>query len=453
MLMTKVRAQSYVRRTISQPAAQRRLSALRLGGSGTSVASSSPQAGGVAAPKRELHLQLLVSDSSFSAIEEEEGRGFGHLEDEPTFSLWDDCMGVTRLFLSTINVLLMFVPLGLLSEWLGWNRMLVFWFNFIALIPLAALLGAATEELALHTGEILGGLLNATLGNAVEMILSVQALKQGLVTVVQETLLGSILSNLLLVLGMSFFLGGLTHHVQRFNAKGATCNTSLLLLSSIGVAVPTVGGVTAGNPESSSILMISRITAILIAGTYVLFLLFQLYTHISLFHDDDEEGDEWPTMSWIASVVVLAVVTVLVSVHSEYLVGSIENVVKNYGLPRDFIGVILLPIVGNAAEHVTAVTVAVKDKVDLTMGVAVGSSAQIALFVVPFTVLMGWALDVPMTLAFPPLSAIVLVLAILVVLGVVQDGESNWLEGVMLMTAYLIIAVTYWFGKEETAGN
>eukprot|EP00922_Rhytidocystis_sp_ex-Travisia-forbesii_P022198 GHVS01032515.1.p1 GENE.GHVS01032515.1~~GHVS01032515.1.p1 ORF type:complete len:175 (-),score=11.31 GHVS01032515.1:32-556(-) len=152
-----------------------------------------------------------------------------------------------------------------------------------------------------------------------------------------------------------------------------------------------------------------------------MFLFFQLYTHISLFVDDgadsDPEDEEWPTMSWAASLAVLGLVTLLVSIHSEYLVGSIEPVVANYGLPRDFIGVILLPIVGNAAEHVTAVTVAIKDKVDLTMGVAVGSSAQIALFVVPFTVLMGWIMDVPMTLAFPPLSAIVLILAILVVLG------------------------------------
>eukprot|EP00922_Rhytidocystis_sp_ex-Travisia-forbesii_P022196 GHVS01032513.1.p1 GENE.GHVS01032513.1~~GHVS01032513.1.p1 ORF type:complete len:469 (-),score=57.89 GHVS01032513.1:158-1444(-) len=420
---------------------------------------------GVGVPGRQLHLQLLVSDSSFGAIEEEdEGAGappaggggassYELLQDfsdeQRQFSWRGDCIGIMRLFLSTVNFLLFFVPLGFLSQAFGWSAMLVFWFNFIALLPLAALLGAATEELALHTGEIIGGLLNATFGNAVELILSVQALKKGYVTVVQGTLLGSILSNLLLVLGMSFFFGGLTHHVQRFNAKGATCNTSLLLLSSLGIAVPTVGGLT-GNPEGQRILMISRITAIVIAGTYVMFLFFQLYTHISLFSDDDADEDqdeEWPSMSWVASLAVLGVVTLLVSMHSEYLVGSIEPVVTNYGFPRDFIGVILLPIVGNAAEHVTAVTVAVKDKVDLTMGVAVGSSAQIALFVVPFTVIMGWIMDVPMTLAFPPLSAIVLILAILVVLGVVQDGESNWLEGVMLMAAYVIIAVTYWYGK------
>ncbi|KAL8275856.1 hypothetical protein Esti_000192 [Eimeria stiedai] len=165
-------------------------------------------------------------------------------------------------------------------------------------------------------------------------------------------------------------------------------------------------------------------------------------------------AEEWPMMSWEAATLMLFVVTTMVAIHSEFLVSSIETVVADYGLPESFIGVILLPIVGNAAEHLTAVTVAMKNKVDLAMGVAVGSSAQIALFVFPFTVLVAWAMGQPLTLAVQPLSAVVMLLSVLVAMGslllpsaVVQDGESNWLEGVMLIAAYFIISVVFWFDR------
>jgi len=335
----------------------------------------------------------------------------------------------------------------MLSGIYGWGDLSTFWLNFFALVPLAALLGSATEELAVHTGDLISGLLNATFGNAVEMIITVQALRTGLLTVVQGTLLGSILSNLLLVLGMSFFAGGMYFHVQKFNAQGATCSTSLLLLASMGIITPTVASVNAV-PGSDDIIWISRYTALLIGSTYVLFLFFQLYTHLSLFKDVDE-GDEClePTISVSSALLFLFLITFLVSLQSEFLVGSIEGVVEKWGLPESFIGVILLPIVGNAAEHMTAVSVAMKGKPDLTMGVAVGSSTQIAMFMVPFAVLVGWAMGQPMTLAFNQVSAVVLFLSILIVIGVVQDGESNWLEGAMLIAAYLIVAVVFWFDR------
>lgn len=194
--------------------------------------------------------------------------------------------------------------------------------------------------------------------------------------------------------------------------------------------------------------------------TYFLYLFFQLYTHLSLFKDDgtcsDELGaeasgfsvddcEDWPTLSAFTSVLCLFAVTLLIALQSECLVSSIEGVSRNSGMPEAFIGVILLPIVGNAAEHATAVTVAIKDKPDLTMGVAVGSSTQIAMFMVPFAVIAGWMMDIPMSLAFSNVAIVVLVFSILIVIGIVQDGESNWLEGVMLMVAYLIIAVVFWF--------
>ncbi|OEH78324.1 hypothetical protein cyc_03646 [Cyclospora cayetanensis] len=218
----------------------------------------------------------------------------------------------------------------------------------------------------------------------------------------------------------------------------------------MGIVIPTVAAVDNGMHGTYDILMISRITALLIGLTYCLFLFFQLYTHIGLFKDDADETEDWPMMSWEGATTMLFVVTVLVAIHSEFLVSSIETVVADYGLPESFIGVILLPIVGNAAEHLTAVTVAMKNKVDLAMGVAVGSSAQIALFVFPFTVLVAWAMGQPLTMAVQPLSAVVMLLSVLVAMAVVQDGESNWLEGVMLIAAYFIISVVFWFDRPGT---
>eukprot|EP00914_Ancora_sagittata_P012094 GHVO01023356.1.p1 GENE.GHVO01023356.1~~GHVO01023356.1.p1 ORF type:complete len:444 (-),score=51.85 GHVO01023356.1:74-1405(-) len=434
MVMNKVRATSFLRRTISEPFSRRR-------------ASISPHGG---APGGDLQHPLVHSGSSMG----------GKLAEEASFTWGSDMKGLGDLLFTKLNALLIFVPIGFIAGMRGWDDLLIFGLNFIAMVPLASLLGTATEELALHTGDLIGGLLNATFGNAVEMVITVQSLRRGLVKVVQGTLLGSILSNLLLVLGMSFLAGGLYFHVQKFNAQGAACSTSLLLLASLGIVCPTVTAHASPYVDPADILAISRYVALLIAATYCLFLFFQLHTHLSLFKDnqtednrfdldDAEDVEEWPSLSASTSIFFLLSITLIIACQSEYLVGSIEGVVQNFHISEGFIGVILLPIVGNAAEHATAVTVAMKNKPDLTMGVAVGSSTQIAMFMVPFAVLVGWYMDVPMTLAFPQLSAAVLMLTILIVIGVVQDGESNWLEGVMLMVAYCIIAVVYWFEPNQ----
>ncbi|KAF8820206.1 putative manganese resistance 1 protein [Cardiosporidium cionae] len=325
----------------------------------------------------------------------------------PSFYWPREIKGLKKILLTKINILLFFIPFGILSWEFNSNALLTFAFNFIALVPLSSLLGAATEELALHTGEIAGGLLNASFGNAVEMIMAFQALRKGLIVVVQGTLLGSILSNLLLVLGTSFFVGGLRHHVQKFNEKGATCSTSLLFLASFSISIPTLGKAAIENGVEK----------------------------------------EHPSIGWVTGVLLLLVITIVIAFISEFLVSSIDPLISNYNINTDFIGVILLPIVGNAAEHLTAVTVAAKNKVDLTIGVAIGSSAQVALLVVPFTVISGWIIGQEMTLAFPVLSALALILSVIVVTGIVQDGESNWLEGVMLVMAYLLVAVLFWYYK------
>mmetsp|Transcript_47622 Transcript_47622/g.137020 ORF Transcript_47622/g.137020 Transcript_47622/m.137020 type:complete len:307 (+) Transcript_47622:98-1018(+) len=293
---------------------------------------------------------------------------------------------------------------------------------------------------------MIGGLLNATFGNAVEMIVTVNAIKAGLVTVVQGSLLGSILSNLLLVLGMAFFAAGLWMKESKFSSTGASANMTCLALGSIALALPTIYSKL---PEATSedMLMISRISSVVIAIVYVMFLIFQLVTHADVFGEEDGE-EEQVTMSAPTCVVLLLSSTCCVAVCSEYLVDSIEGVSEQYGLPKAFIGVILLPIVGNAAEHATAVTVAAKGKMDLSLGVAIGSSTQIALFVVPFSVLVGWYYDVPMSLDFRVFDASVLILSVFLASGVLHDGQSNWLEGAMLVATYILIAIICWFIPE-----
>jgi len=355
--------------------------------------------------------------------------------------------GLANVFFTWLNLLLAFVPLGIYSAENKWSSAAVFSNNFIAIVPLAGILGAATESLAIHTGQMIGGLLNATFGNAVEMIVTVQALRAGLIRVVQGSLLGSILSNLLLVLGMAFFAGGVLHKEQTFNATGASTNTTCLVLSSIALALPTIYH-HHPNTGFAEVLIISRICACVVSFIYVLFLVFQLKTHIHLFQGDEEEEEE-AELSAFLSLVILGVTTVVVSICSDYLVDSIEGVTEEYGMPQAFIGVILLPIVGNAAEHATAVTMAMKGKMDLSLGVAVGSSTQIALFMVPFSVIIGWGFDVPMTLDFRSFDSCVMLLSVFLVSGILQDGNSNWFEGVMLMATYVLIAIIIWFIPAE----
>mmetsp|Transcript_23227 Transcript_23227/g.37153 ORF Transcript_23227/g.37153 Transcript_23227/m.37153 type:complete len:430 (-) Transcript_23227:24-1313(-) len=358
--------------------------------------------------------------------------------------------GLSNIFCQWLNILLVFVPLGIVAGLNDWSSAMRFSLNFVAIIPLAGILGAATESLAVHTGQMIGGLLNATFGNAVEMIVTVNAIRANLVDVVQGSLLGSILSNLLLVLGMAFFAAGCITSEPAFNASGASANTSCLVLASIALAMPTIYN-NLPDATGEDVLQISRISSIVLAIIYLLFLFFQLKTHAHLFAD---EGDEEETdLSAFSSLMVLFGATCAVAVCSEYLVDSIEGVTEDYGMPKAFIGVILLPIVGNAAEHTTAVTVAMKGKMDLSLGVAVGSSTQIALFVVPFAVLIGWYFDVEMTLDFRSFDATVLLLSVFLASSVLHDGHANWLEGAMLIGTYILIAVIAWYIPERQNPN
>ncbi|OTB09519.1 hypothetical protein M426DRAFT_80754 [Hypoxylon sp. CI-4A] len=402
------------------------------------------------------------------------------------------------LLSSPINILLVAVPIGIIAGKTGWDPVAVFVINFFAIIPLAAVLAFATEEISAKLGEALGGLLNATFGNAVELIVSIIALRDRQIEVVKSSMIGSILSNLLLVMGMCFFFGGIVNmrdehghgQEQSFQTITAQTTASLMTLSAASMILPgtlfmIINDSDDGDKDERNniVLSLSRGTAIILLLLYVMYLFFQLRTHHKLFSAeagngqdesqlpiaaeaenlrpavDDEESEAETHMSPWSAGAVLIVTTVLVAICADYLVESIDALVERAHISRSFIGLILIPIVGNAAEHVTAVVVAVKNKMDLAMGVAIGSSIQIALFVTPFLVVLGWIMDREMDLHFETFETVSFALAVLVVIYTVQDGKSNYLEGAMLMALYIIIALAFfvtpsqYFNTDWVAGK
>lgn len=348
---------------------------------------------------------------------------------------------------NVVNVLLPFVPIGILAGYLGWGPIAVFITNFCAIIPLAGLLADATEILADTMGQTIGGLLNATFGNVVELIVAVVALKSGEIRLVQTSMLGSILSNLLLVLGCAFVAGGYNRLQQSFNMTAAQTMSSLMMVSIVSLLIPAAFVFAVPGALTSDIVAISRHSSIILLIIYVLYLYFQLGTHRQFFEGDvqamEDECVPETTFSRTECIALLALVTVVVAICADYLVDSIDSLVEVTGISKTFVGMILLPIVGNAAEHVTAILMAIRNKLDLTMNVAVGSSMQIALFLLPFLVILGWIVDQPMSLYFHGFETTVMFVSVLLANSLIQDGESNWLEGVMLIGTYLIIALAF----------
>lgn len=356
---------------------------------------------------------------------------------------------------SYMNLMLFCIPLGIVSGYLGWNPTLVFVSNFFTLIPLALILGEVTEDLAVRFGETIGGLLNATFGNVVELILSIAALQKGLYTVVATSLIGSILSNLLLVLGMCFLFGGMKHKQQRFNALANKVSSSLLFLACIAIIIPTAAKMFYGGEiiTEKTLFNLSHAIAILLIGLYCCYLFFQLRTHVDYFTGEANEDE--PALSLAGALGLLGVITVIVAIASEYLTGAIEAVSKSSGLNQAFLGLIVLPIAGNACEHITAVFVAVKNKMDLAIGVALGSSIQIAIFVIPVAVLAGWVMGKPFTLDFDSFAVLMLTVSVILAYFVSSDGSSNWLLGLQLVGTYCLIAFVFLLEKEapEAAGK
>ncbi|KAF4321330.1 hypothetical protein BBO99_00005043 [Phytophthora kernoviae] len=367
-------------------------------------------------------------------------------DNDKPLSIKEDAKAILHMIKAQpLNLLLLVAPLAIAASFGGWNDLWIFLFNFLVMIPLANLLGEATESLAFHTGETIGGLVNATFGNTVEVIVAIFALRAGEINVVQSSLIGSVLSNLLLVLGCAFIAGGVNRKENSFNAVGASANSSLLMLASFAMLLPSYifyfSDTDTEETRVSNTLTLSRIAAAFLLFMYMQLLYFQLHTHADLF-EDEQESEETVALSKRASAVVLLVATLLVALFSEFLVDSIDGFANEMNLSKSFIGIILLPVVGNAVEHVTAVKVALNNKMELAMGVAVGSATQVSLFVVPVVVLSGWVMDKAMSLAFPQFEILIYLMSIIIVYAIIADGKSNWLEGSMLLTAYALVAIT-----------
>lgn len=348
--------------------------------------------------------------------------------------------------LNKLYLLLTLVPLALVLEWSHADPLLIFIISGLAIIPLAGLMGEATEKLTHHVGAGLGGLLNASFGNAAELIIAVMALRQGLHDVVKASITGSILGNILLVLGVSMVAGGLRYERQRFNRTAAGMGSSLLLLAAVGLIVPAIFHQTAADQGDIIERELSLEIAIVLFGIYVLSLIFSLKTHRHLYLGENpitgEDDRPWKKQT---AMIVLALATVATGIMSEVLVGALVPAAESLGMTQIFVGVILVALVGNAAEHSTAVLVARKNHMDLAFGIAVGSSLQIAMFVAPVLVFISYLFGTPLNLIFTPFEVAAVTLSVLIVGFVAMDGESHWMEGVMLVGVYLILAIAFFF--------
>ena len=346
-----------------------------------------------------------------------------------------------------MNWLLLFVPVAIGLEFLTPDRhLLIFVASSLAILPLAGSMGRATDELAEHLGEGIGGLLNATFGNAAELIIALTALRAGLHDVVKASIVGSIMGNILLVLGAGMLAGGLRRSEQHFNAAAARSQATMLTLAAIALILPTAVLAASGTTAEGLGTLSVSISAVLLF-VYLLNLRFALMTHSSLFggsHDADDRNARLSAWSVRASAVVLAGATALIAWISEILVGAIEPVAREFGLSNVFVGVFVVAVVGNAAEHATAITAAMKDRMDLSLSIAIGSSVQIALLVAPVLVFASLFIGpVPLDLAFPAGLVLMMFLSVLVCGQVAGDGRSDWLEGAQLLAVYLILGLTY----------
>ncbi len=338
-----------------------------------------------------------------------------------------------------LNILLAAIPVSIILQLTNSSPVFIFVAACASIIPLSGYMGKATEEIAVYVGPRVGGLLNATFGNAAELIITVFALRAGLQEVVKASITGSIIGNILLVLGFSMFAGGLRHKTQKFSRAAAGMHTSMLLMAVTGLIIPAVFLGSSHGPKAETL---SLGVAALLILVYILSLLFSLHTHKDVFRPSQEHAGE-PEWTKLKALIVLVVATVFVAVESEYLVEGIHAVVKTLGVSELFIGVIVIPIIGNAAEHSTAVMMALKNRMEISLEIAIGSSTQIALFVAPLLVFIGYLIGQPLDLLFTSYELVVIIMGI-VITGIINlDGQSNWLEGAQLLAAYIIMALAF----------
>ncbi|KAH8831388.1 Sodium/calcium exchanger protein-domain-containing protein [Flagelloscypha sp. PMI_526] len=414
---------------------------------------------------------------------------------------------------SWVNVLLPLNPVAWALHYTHQNSIATFVIALLGVMPLASLLGHGTESVALYTGDALGGLLNASLGNATELIIAILLLVKCELRVVQASLLGGLLSNLLLVTGMAFLVGGIRFSEMEFRQTAAQLNTSLMTLAVIALIIPTIFAfaleqASGEDTERRVVLEMSRGASIILIIIYVLSLIFQLYSHSHLYNPDaimeyrtpststsssrpsgpapltevnrrlvqprranslpfagvrDPENGafdaqsieelESPAMNLLVSVVALVAATGLTYLTAEALTDSLEDIGNNGTVTKEWLGLILLAVVGNAAEHVTAVFVAYRNKVDLALAVSIGSCIQIALFVIPLLVIIGWCADIPLSLLFDPLEVAVLFLAVILVRFATEDGRTHYMSGVTLTFCYILIAYAFWYYPSNGTGS
>ncbi|MBE9035160.1 calcium/proton exchanger [aff. Roholtiella sp. LEGE 12411] len=350
--------------------------------------------------------------------------------------------------------MLVFVPISFITEWLHLHPVIVFVTSGLAIIPLAAWIANSTEEIATVVGPSLGGLLNATFGNATEMIISIVALNAGLVEVVKASITGTIVANLLLALGAAIFLGGLRFKEQSFQPKVARINASSLNLALVVLLTPTAIDFTSKGLQSTTINNFSAVAAILLLVFYLLMLLFSMKTHRDMYElrateFDESEPAEVKSHQHRASlwknVAILLICTIGLVFVSDILVASLQKAITTLGFTSLFTGVILIPLFGGAVEYITAATFAMKNKMDLAVAVAMGSSLQIAMFVAPILVLIGQLMGQPMNLDFNPFEVLAVAIAVLITNSISTDGNSNWLEGALLLITYAVLGAAFYF--------
>ncbi|MFT3950615.1 MAG: calcium/proton exchanger [Oscillospiraceae bacterium] len=341
-----------------------------------------------------------------------------------------------------LRYLLIFVPLTFIAVFAHWSETFIFIGSCLAIVPLAGYLGVATEEIAAYTGPKFGGFLNATFGNATELIISIFALVEGNAALVRQSLAGSVLGNILLVLGCSIFFGGLRHKELKFDAKAGSFTGSMLLFAIVGLSLPTIFTMTQGHISSSELSSkphfenFSVIVAAILLVIYIIGLVYSFKTQEDLYGVEHAEDVE-TTMKLPIAILVLGLSTVLIAFMSDYLVESITPMTESAGIPQAFIGLIIVPIVGNVAEHSTAVIMALKNKMDISIEIAVGSSLQISLFVLPVIVILSLFFS-PIALTLEPIELFIFFASVLVANQVVSSGRTNWVEGLKMMMIYVI---------------
>jgi len=341
-----------------------------------------------------------------------------------------------------LRYLLILVPISVVFEFIHLSPTLIFVTAALAIVPLAGLMGEATEEISVYSGPRMGGFLNATFGNATELIIAFFALKEGLFDVVKASIVGSVIGNILLVLGLSMILGGIKFKTQSFNKKAVEVSSSMLLFSIIGLSIPAIFTHTIKSDLlTSKYESLSIAVALIMFVIYILGLYFSFFTHKDIYGSEHKEDVE-SKWSLKKSLLVLIAATLCIALESEFLVGSVEAMTKTLGFSEFFVGIIIIPIIGNAAEHSTAVVMAMKNKMDVAVEIAIGSSLQIILFVAPVLVFLS-LLFKPMSIIFNVFELVALIVSVIIANRVSNDGESNWLEGVQLVAVYIIIAICF----------